>query len=266
MKINAVVLWLGMVWMSVGCTSQPSLTRYVAVQPDKAIGLEVTYREGSPEYSHPTTLTPEQLENILKHITVQPSSLLSRITGGASTAQEAFSEEQQDFFSQHFSTALSQATPLETVTFYWANPRGNGIWEITSGGLYLQGIALHLILPNFRHTVPAKFPPQGPRNQPLSQLGEPLYSLKAMAPVRQLSHNVATELLAPEAPHFVLSLNELAQVQQPSNHQLMKPSTSTIQSNTTTKQRLSTLEELRQEGLLTEEEYQFKRREILGDL
>jgi len=77
---------------------------------------------------------------------------------------------------------------------------------------------------------------------------------------------LATELLVLQTPHFVFSLYDLPEVQQPSNHQQMQPSTPTLNSSASIKQRLHTLKELRQEGLLTEKEYQFKEREISEEL
>jgi len=261
-----MLLVLGIGLLTVSCTSGPSLTRSIVNQPNKAVGMELTYREGSIEYSHPANLSPEILEKILQHIEVQPSSLLEQLVGASTSNQEAFSEEQREFFANNLSAALNHATPLETVTFYWTTPRGNGIWEITSGGLYLQGNDLHLVLPNYRQTVAAKNPPQAFKNQPLSRLGESLYSLKAIAPARQFTHGFPTELWAQQTPHFVFPLNRLADAQISSGSQHEKPVRPRLNSGESIKQRLQTLHELRQEGFISEEEYQNKRQEILEKL
>ena len=211
-------------------------------------------------------MNPKLLDQVLQHIDVQPSSLLDRIAGGSSTTQEAFSEEQRKFFSHHLSGALNQATSLETATFFWATPRGNGIWEITSGGLYLHEDDLHMVLPNYRQTIPAKNPTQTPRNHPLSQLGESLHSLRAIDPGRQLSHSLATELWSPQTPHFVFPLKAFAKARIPSDSPQITTSHTLGESSESIKQRLTKLEKLREEGLLTEKEYQHKRQEILKEL
>ncbi len=265
-RMSLVILGLGFWWLTTSCTTGPAATRFLMNLPDKMVGLEVTYREGSPEYSHPATPTAEELDSVLQHIEVQPSSLLDRIAGRSSSTQEAFSEEQRGFFSFHFSRALKQATPLETVTFYWATPRGNGIWELTSGGLYIQKDELHLLLPNYRQTVPSKNPPQNSKNHPLSQIGDPLHSLKALDPAQQLTHNLATEMWAPQPPHFIFPLNKFGHAQEPSNHQQIQPFSPRYNSRDSITQRLKRLEKLRQEGLLTEKEYTHKRQEILNEL
>ena len=265
-NLTFVALGIGLWSIASSCTTGPPIARFIVDQPDKTVRLEVTYREGSPEFSHPGILSPKVLDHVLQLIQVQPSSLLARIVGGSSTIQEAFSPEQRVFFTMQFSKALQQATPLETVTFYWATPRGNGIWELTSGGLYIQKNELHLILPNYRQTVPSKKPPQNSKNHPLSQIGDPLHSLKALDPAQQLTHNLATEMWSPQTPHFVFPLNKLTHAQDPSNYQQMQPSSQKYNSKGSISQRLKKLEKLRQEGLVTEEEYTHKRKEILNQL
>jgi len=250
----------------IGCSAGASTTRYLVNEADKMVGMEVTYREGSQEYSHPAALTPEHVEKFLQHIEVHPSSLLDRIVGGSSTAQEAFSEEQRKFFSENISKAFEEASPLEIITFYSAIPRGNGIWEITSGGMYLEDHELHLVLPNYRYTVPATTSPQLPRTNPLRALGEPLHSLKSVDPVRQVTHPLAKELWTHQTPHFILPLHDLDNIKIPSKSPHGPPSNSTEPTRKSSSQRLKNLEELRKEGLLTEKEYQHKRQEILNQL
>jgi len=266
LKITTVLLGIGIGWLTVGCTSGPPTTRHLVDQPDKTVGMEVTYREGSPEYSHPAVLTPKLLDQVLQLIEIQPSSLLDRIAGGSSTAQKAFSDEQRGFLANHLATAMNQATPLETVTFYWATPRGNGIWELTSGGLYLQENNLHLVLPNYRQTVPARNPPEVPRKHPLIRIGESLHSLRAINPGQQLPHSLTTELWSAQTPHFVFPLIELTDVHMTSEVPQGTPSAPPLSPEQSIKQRLQVLEELRQEGLLTEKEYQHKRQKILEGL
>ncbi len=248
------------------CISHTPTIRFLVEQPDKTVSMEVTYREGSPEYSHPVHLPPEMLDQILQHVEVQPSSLLDRMVGGSSTIQAAFSEEQRRFFSNHLSQALNQATSLETVTFYWATSRGNGIWELTSGGLYVQDHSLHLVLPNFRQTVTGQNPPQHIREDPLHPLGQPLHSLTAIKPAQQMTYSLASEILSPQTPHFVFSLKEFSPVRLTTNDQQPQPSSQSLNPTESIKERLQRLEELRQEGLLSEKEYQQKRQEILEKL
>ena len=266
LRITIVILSIEIGLLAVSCSSSSSTTRFLVNQPDRTVGMEITYREGSPEYSHPRNLSPGVLEQALSSIEVQPSSLLDRIAGASSHAQEAFTKEQREFLANQLSTAFQKVTPLETVTFHWATSRGNGIWEITSGGFHLQENNLHLILPNYRHTVSGKHQSQKPRNQPLSQLGEPLHSLKVMAPARQLKHDMLTELWAPQTPHFVFALNDLTNAPLPSGNQQAESSTQPLKSSKSIKQRLKRLEKLRQEGLLSDKEYQDKRQEILEEL
>ena len=228
--------------------------------------MEVTYREGIMEYSHPQTLNPEILDQMFQLIEVKSSSLLNRITGGSSTNQEAFHEKQRLFLATNISSALEQATPLETVTFSWAIPRGNGIWELTSGGLFFLDHKIHLILPNFRQTVAASRAPQTFRRYPLSSLGEPLHSLKVLAPGHQLTHDFVRELWSPQTPHFIFPLKAFSNIDTDSSHQELESDNPKPGSSESIKHRFQVLEKLHKEGLLTEREFQLKRQDILNEL
>jgi len=131
--------------------------------------------------------------------------------------------------------------------------------------LYRQGNDLHFVLPNYRQAVVSKSTPQTAKDQPLISLGGPLHSLKAINSTRQLTHGLAPELWSPQTPHF-FPLKEFANVQStPSNHQA-NPSSPSFKTGEPAKQRFKILEELHQEELLTNKEYQHKRQEILKGL
>ncbi len=240
--------------------------RFLVDQPNKSVGMEITYREGSPEYAHPRSLHPRVFEQALHAIEVEPSSLLARIAGASSQTQEAFTKEEREFLSHQFSIAFQKATPLETITFHWATSRDNGIWEVTSGGLYLHENDLHFMLPNYRYTVSTEPQSQKIRSQPLAQLGEPLHSLNVKAPARTIKHDLLAELWTPHTPHFVFAINELTNTPLSSGNQQTESSTQPHTSGNSIKQRIKRLEELRQEGLLSDNEYQNKRQEILDEL
>ena len=265
-SVTTVALMIGIGLCTSSCTTSSATTRVLVDQSDKSVGMEITYRKGSPEYSHPRSLNPRILEQALQAIQVEPLTLLDRIAGASSQPQEAFTKEEREFLAKHLTSALQKATPLETVTFHWSTSRGDGIWEITSGGLFLQENDLHFILPNYRYTVSAKHQSQKPRHQPLSQLGEPLHSLKGIAPAQQLKHGMLSELWAPQTPHFVFPLNELTNAPLTIGNQQAESSTQPLNSGKSIKQRLKKLEELREEGLLSGKEYQDKRQEILNEL
>ena len=259
-KLLSLVMgcWLGL--NLVGCTGDPSLIRMLTDDPHRAIALEITYRDGAPEYTHPALIPPEKVFQALTHINANPASLLSRLTGGSSIQQPAFTENQALFIANHISRALAQATPLETATFFWADSRGNGIWEVTSGGLFIQHEALHLNLVNYRQTLPGQtFSPKW-KQQPLIPIGEPLHTLQATSPVRTVSSE--SMFFGTYTPHFVIPLSS-PMPQIPEKHD-RRPTQ--LPDSEVIKQRLQLLEDLRKDGFLTEEEYGGKRKEILDGL
>ena len=71
----------------------------------------------------------------------------------ASRVHPAFTDKDIAFFAPLLALALSKATPEEVVTFYQTRAISAIAREVTSGGLFVQGDELHLILANYRsHT------------------------------------------------------------------------------------------------------------------
>jgi len=248
-----------------GCSGDRPLIRTLFDHPERTIGLEVTYREGDLEFSHPANIPPDTLSQVLKHIQVLPSSLLSQLTGGSSTQQPAFTEEQEGFFSDQISHALAKASPLETATFFWSVPRGNGIWEITSGGVCIRQNDLHMHLANYRQTIASQELPPHLKLHPLIPLEDPLHTLKSTPPVQEISQKLTAIFLGGQSPHFIFPLQASATLS-PHTSEPSERLPNQAQETGVMKHRLRLLEDLRKDGLLTEDEYQSKRKEILGEL
>jgi len=106
-----VVLGIGLGLLTGNCTPVPQTTRFLVDQHDRTVGMEVTYREGFHEYSHPRNISAGIVDQALQLIVVQPSSLLERMTGASSTSQEAFSQDQRGFLANHLATAFKKVSP-----------------------------------------------------------------------------------------------------------------------------------------------------------
>jgi len=109
------------------------------------------------EHSHPISLNPQQIAAVMGGVMIHEPIALVR---GAIVGQEpvprvhpAFTEKDITLFAPLFALALSKATPEEVVTFYQTRNISAITREVTSGGLFVQGDALHLILANYQsHT------------------------------------------------------------------------------------------------------------------
>jgi hypothetical protein len=125
-------------------------TAYVRLEFDRTVTKE-------EEHSHPTTLTAEQIAAVLggvrihEPITLVSGDLLQR--DPIPRVHPAFTDKDIAFFAPLLVQAFSKATPEEVVTFYQTRSISAITREVTSGGLFIQGNELHLILANYRsHT------------------------------------------------------------------------------------------------------------------
>lgn len=243
------------------CSPTPSLDRTILERPNQVVGLEVTYRPGSQEFAHPAEVDPNMIREALQAIQAYPSSLIPRVMKPFQAPYPAFSETQIDVLSPALAQAFAQATSLETATFFWVHPRENGIQEITSGGMYADHHQLHLILANYRYTITDRSAIPSLRKQPLRVLGDPLYRLEAISPSQPVDPKLTATLWSPKAQHFLYPRKGVSQRKGPEKTpEPFRPAQPTV------KQRIKKLNELYREGLITEEEYQEKRKEILGGL
>ena len=140
------------------CSPRQFTTVTIYDNPNTYVRLEFdrTVTKGT-EHSHPISLTPEQIAAVLGGVRIHEPIALVR---GDILAQNpvprvhpAFTDKDITLFAPLLALALSKATPEEVVTFYQTQKISAITREVTSGGLFVQGDELHLILANYRsHT------------------------------------------------------------------------------------------------------------------
>jgi hypothetical protein len=96
------------------------------------------------EYSHPISLTPEQAAAVQGGVRIEEPRAFVQ-----GDILAVFSDEEIAFFAPLIAQALSKARPEEVVTFYEARYLSAMRRAVTSGGLFVQGDVLHLILANY---------------------------------------------------------------------------------------------------------------------
>jgi hypothetical protein len=127
---------------------------YVRLEEDKAVLPE--WPQG--HFSHPATIGKEQLRAILSGLKVQEHRVApQRWIQGEAPLVPAFEEEEVALLSAQLAEGLAQAQYNERVTFYLSQPLTFSRRTITSGGIYVQGNELHILLGNWRiiYGVPA---------------------------------------------------------------------------------------------------------------
>ncbi len=162
----------------VGACSAPQFqTLKIFDSPNRVVALRaIPDAFAGKGYDHPVSLTIGEMSQLLKGVRVQRGLM-------SSTQHAALSETEIRLFSPHFVKALEQATGEELVTFFETAQFGEEHQLTTSGGLFVAGGNLHIVLSNFSVKTPiwqdneeyeASY-----RNRPLeqmdSQLGRLIY-------------------------------------------------------------------------------------------
>lgn len=138
-----------------GCAIPHVPSRIVYGDPVNYVRLEED-RKVLPEwpqshFSHPATVSKGVLRAILSGLKVQEHrvSLLRWIQGEA-PLELVFNDNEVTLLSSEMADALALAQYNERVTFYLSEPLTFARRTITSGGIYIQGTELHLLLGNWR--------------------------------------------------------------------------------------------------------------------
>jgi hypothetical protein len=127
---------------------------YVRLEEDKTVLPE--WPQG--HFSHPAVLEKELLRTILSSLKVQEHRITpQRWLQGEAPLVPVFTEEELALLSAQLADGLAQAQYNERVTFYLSQPLTFMRRTITSGGVYVRGNELHLLLGNWRiiYGVPA---------------------------------------------------------------------------------------------------------------
>lgn len=102
-------------------------------------------------HSHPAAMGRERLHVILSGLKIREHrSALQRWIQGEAPLVPVFTDEELRLLSGQVAEALAQAKYNERVTFYLSQPQTSAKRVITSGGIYVQGTELHLVLGNWQ--------------------------------------------------------------------------------------------------------------------
>lgn len=144
MKRSVVVAMFAGLTLSLGACSTPQFqTLKIFDTPHRVVALRaMPDAYGGKGYDHPVSLTTEEMSRLLKGVRVERGLL-------ASTQHAALSETEIRLFAPHFVKALQQATREEMVTFFETADLGDDHQLTTSGGLFVAGGNLHVVLSNF---------------------------------------------------------------------------------------------------------------------
>ncbi len=244
----------------VGCAGSPTFSRPVYEDPSVLVRLDSPLFQGdtpAARNSHPVTLTPEDLAEILRSVNIQKEiSLLSYyVLRKDPKPERVFSEDVAKLLVPHLSTALAEANPDEMVVFFLNRPREDGIPLITSGAFFVRGELLFLELANVRTPITTERRRERVRENPLTGLSEPDFHF--LAGPHQVIRNLAPPALQTRYMALLAGSNRSERPLE-----MFRPPRSEAQVPSH-EEKLRQLKAWYEQGLILEEEYQRKREEVL---
>lgn len=209
-------LFLGFLVMA-GCAVPHVPSRVIYEDPVNFVRLEEdsgVLAEWPPtHHAHPFVIEPERLRKILSGLLVQEHWIaLKRWLRGESPLVPAFTDDELTLLSVQLAEAFAEAKYNERVTFYLSEPQTFARRIITTGGLYVHGTELHILLGNWRiiYGIPA-YGMIYDRRYPMRPTAAKGFDLrfqpeKAVVPMKS---SVLDEILANAKDELVVDLSKL---------------------------------------------------------
>jgi hypothetical protein len=217
--------------------------------------------------THPLVLRPQEWTVLLSTLQVQrrAEGLLFRDPPGS--VVPAFTPEEIRDLSTALSEAFAEARPDECVVFGLSRLNDVNMTELTTGGWFLEGPSLHVVLANYRKVVTMPGTRQLLWERPLRPDAGPHYDLVAGPHQTVVREPAAFTKLLSSAPselsidYHAILLGEPGDISPP---QPARPSSSDrARPSLSLEERLRALKRFHEQGLITEDEYRAKKQQLL---
>lgn len=156
MKNSGVVLLstAALFFSLAACQTRPVQTATIYDDPSRFVRLEVDSLAGSG-HAHPVGITADEMIAVLSGVMIEeqpmfmtPTSLLTK--DKEPRQHPAFNAEEISFFAPLLAKGLGSAKSEEVVTFGQTSQMTASTSKVTSGGVFIDGDELHLMLSNYR--------------------------------------------------------------------------------------------------------------------
>ncbi len=136
-------VFIGLILSTGACSTPQFQTLKILDSPDRVVALRAMPNAFDGKgYDHPVSFTVGEMSRLLEGVRVQRGLM-------SSAQHSALSATEIRLFAPHFVNALERATNQEIVTFFEI-AEINGVDQLTtSGGLFVAGGNLHVVLSNF---------------------------------------------------------------------------------------------------------------------
>lgn len=276
---RAAVVAAFIIWIT-GCGGPARFTRTVSSDGENYVRLEARYGHGqgygydgaAMPFTHPVVLSETEWERILKKIHVQPRKRLLSIGAMQTDPRAAFDERERQYLAGRLAKAFSMARRDEWVVFCLRRQQeegedlrgGPGIMDMTSGGFFVEGELLHLVLANYRYAVSMPIIQEQIKDNPLRPAGDALYELvpSRHQRARQVpTINTSWDLTQPLRAQLSELVVEYQVLLSLPDETMLEPGL-----RPPLEERLRTLKRLHEQGLITDEEYRVKLQKLLDEL
>lgn len=253
----------------IACGACEGQDRLVRLQP-------APHEEGQAPFTHPFLLSPEDWKVILKSIQVQSQQQGFLLFTSKGPVEPAYTDDEVEYLSTTLSRVFAHASPNERVVFALSRHEPANLTEVTSGGWFVSGPSLHLVLANYRYAVTMPSVLELLWRDPMWTKAGPFYDLvpgdhQTVAvgedPVRRL-FSLSLPTLSIEYKQLLMAeaVSSPSAQKNPSASQMSPPPSQTSPSTLSLEERLQTLKRLKEQGLITDEEYRAKKQQLLDRL
>jgi len=274
LTVAAALLWLGH-----GCSGPIPPARIVCgycEEADRFVRLQpypVPHSSSQPaRFDHPLRLSPDEWTMILRNVQVQSLGAPLPLVVDKRPVTPAFTTDEVTYLGETLSKAFAQAEPREWVVFGLRSRGEAEAVDVTSGGWYVREGSLHLVLANYRSAVTLPGIQERLERDPLLSNAGAYFAFVAgphqtvvqdSGTILTLGGSAAGELAIAYKP---LLLGEPvpergAQPGFPPAQAPAQPGPSP--SSLSVEERLQALKRLRDQGVLTEEEFRTKKKQLL---
>ena len=227
--------------------------------------------EGARRFAHPVALSPAEWVRILAGIRIQPRRDSVLFTTALEPPTEAFAPNEIVYLSRALSETFAMARPDERVVFGMSRVLPSGLNEITTGGWFAEGARLHLLLANYRHSATKSSVRERLWKEPLRAIAAPFYDVVQGEQQTVVKGTGLLSVLASgSGPEVVIEYKALlsalpAAIRPPAAAVEKAPPAPDAGrlAPAAAEERLRALKRMREQELITDEEYRAKRKEVL---
>lgn len=255
--------------MSLGAVPASRVVCGMCEEADRFVRLQMPTKdrsvEGAQPFSHPFHWSAEQWKPLLRSIHVQKRGQgVFFFPAPNGPTLQAFTPAEVDYLSETLARAFAQAEPSEVVVFGLTSPKTDEMTEITTGAWFVKGMQLHLVFGNYREAVTMSTVRDLLWQDPLHMIAGALYEF-VPGPHRSLTREddwIGTFLI-PEAPQLALIYQQLSLGTHPVEGGHLTGSPPSAHPDSSLEGKLQRLKQIREDGLITDDEYAAKKKTLL---